>query len=739
MPPPSGGGDNFPLSINGSASSTRRHFPFTTRPLITVPPRRPALLLIAATLAFTPARAALDAPVSPRALPEVGWVLQLLADTSAAGKIISGQQEQVDWFGLDNEKNFDFVRTATGRTPAIRGFDFMFYTHSAAGRSGQRVSERALVWARRGGLVQLCAHWFVDTGSPAGSPKFYTKETTFDLRRALLDGTPENAEFLRELDLMAEELKKLRDARVPVIWRPFHECSGGWFWWGAQGAAPFVQAYRFMFDRYTRVHGLTNLIWCYNPTETPGALERWYPGDDVVDLIGLDIYPAAGTHPAYAAQYRQFRDFRAGRKPVALTENGAIPDLDAMAATGAAWASFCTWNGFESDAAQNPPDFLRRVYADPRVITLETMPDVYRRLSVPPAIAVTPAATTVGRGADVTLAVSATGTAPHTYQWRKDGADLSGATAATLTFANVSAADAAGYSVTVRNAFGSVASAPAALTVAPAPFLAPSSTLANLSTRGRLLTHGDVLIAGFVVGGAGAKNLLIRAVGPALSAFGVAGALADPVLTLVAGDGTLVAENDDWSGPFPAVGAFPLPPGGKDAALLVSLPPGAYTALVRSADAVSGGVALIEIYDAAPATASRLLNLSTRGTASAADPLITGFVIAGSSSRDLLLRAAGPALAAFGVPGALARPQLALTTPAGTILSANSAWSADPAEAPRLAAAFAQTGAFPFAAGSADAALLVRRPPGAATAITSGGGDTRGTVLVEIYETPAAP
>jgi mannan endo-1,4-beta-mannosidase len=215
-------------------------------------------------------------PSHPTALPEVGWVLELLRQTSGS-RILSGQQERIDWFGLDNEVNFDFVRRTTGLTPAVRGFDFMFYTHSAGGRQGQRAAERAIVWAERGGVVQFCVHWFVDTGSPVGNPKFYTNETTFDLRQALIAGTPENTELLREMDLMAEELKKLRDARVPVIWRPFHECSGGWFWWGAKGAEPFKQVYRLMFDRYTRLHGLTNLIWCYNPTETPGALEAWYP------------------------------------------------------------------------------------------------------------------------------------------------------------------------------------------------------------------------------------------------------------------------------------------------------------------------------------------------------------------------------------------------------------------------------------------------------------------------------
>jgi hypothetical protein len=702
------------------------------------------LLTLAYLLAPAPCGRAADAPVSPNALPEVGWVLELLRQTSGS-KILSGQQERIDWFGLDNEVNFDFVRRTTGLTPAVRGFDFMFYTHSAGGRQGQRAAERAIVWAERGGVVQFCVHWFVDTGSPVGNPKFYTNETTFDLRQALIAGTPENTELLREMDLMAEELKKLRDARVPVIWRPFHECSGGWFWWGAKGAEPFKQVYRLMFDRYTRLHGLTNLIWCYNPTETPGALETWYPGDDVVDLIGLDIYPSAGSHPHYADVYRRFRDFTGGRKPVTLTENGAIPDLDALFAAGAAWPSFCTWNGFESDPAQNSPDFLRRVYQDSRTVTLETMPDVYRRRSRPPVITLAPAAAATLAGSTVALAVTAEGGAPLSYQWTKDGALLPDAIGATLPFARIAAADAGAYAVTVRNAQGETRSPAVRLDVSDTtPPIGPRS-LANLSTRANLATHGDTLIVGFVVQGTGAKPLLLRAVGPALAGFGVSNTLPDPRITLVTSAGARVADNDTWSegadgsalaSTFAATGAFALPAGSRDAALLVALPPGAYTALVRSADAVSGGTVLAEIYDAAPGHAVRLVNLSARGSVAPNQALIAGFVVYPPGGSRFLIRAAGPALAEFGVAGALASPQLLLTSSSGVSLGSNAGWSGDPAQSAELARLSTQVGAFAFAAGSRDSALAAALAPAGYTAIVTGAGSARGVALIEVYQLP---
>jgi mannan endo-1,4-beta-mannosidase len=311
-----------------------------------------------------------DAPVSPNAQAGVVQLLHFLA-ASSGKHILAGQQETVDWYGRDNDGEMNYLLKHTGKLPAVRSFDFMFYSHSEESRRGQRVAERAIEWHRRGGLVAICFHWF------AGTPRshFYTKQSDFNLNHALIPGTRDHEEFIEEMDMIAEELKLLRDAGVPVIWRPFHEVSGGWFWWGAKGPEPFKLAWRTMFDRFTRVHGLNNLIWCYNPTEKRGALENWYPGDDVVDMVSLDVYPVLGNRPTYAAEYRRFRDFRNGRKVVALTENGPIPDPDRLFAEGAHWPFFNTWSGkFLTDGRTNPPAFLRRVYQHPRVITLDKLP-----------------------------------------------------------------------------------------------------------------------------------------------------------------------------------------------------------------------------------------------------------------------------------------------------------------------------------------------------------------------------
>ena len=262
--------------------------------------------------------------------------------------------------------------------------------------------------------------------------------------------------------------------------------------------------------------------------------------------------------------------------------------------------------------------------------------------------------------------------------------------------------------------------------------------LVNLATRGAVKAGGAQLIAGFVT--SGGRRLLVRAIGPALTTFGVPGALADPQLALFpAGESTAVAANNDWTDAtaFPLAGAFGLPAGSKDASLVFAVPAagGGYTANVSGVGGLTG-VGLVEVYDvtAGPATVDspRLINVATRGEVAAGAPLIAGFVLGGTQSRRVLLRAAGPALGALGVAPALADPVLALfrgTTP----VAENDDWSLGRSSA-AVAATAVRAGAFAFAEGSLDAALLVTLAPGAYTAVVTGGGEAGGVTLVEVYD-----
>ncbi len=267
------------------------------------------------------------------------------------------------------------------------------------------------------------------------------------------------------------------------------------------------------------------------------------------------------------------------------------------------------------------------------------------------------------------------------------------------------------------------------------------AVLLNVSARLRVV-EGDAsrsLIAGFVIAGAKAKRVLVRAIGPALTAFGVPGALADPHLRLYSSSGALVAENDNWAGndtsaAATSVGAFALSPGTRDAAVVITLAPGAYTLLVSPHG--GDGVALAEVYDVdgEPAPGgSAIINLSTRGQIDGdGNPLIAGFTVRGNGSRRVLIRGIGPALTKFGVGGALEDPTLKIYRD-GQLIAQNDDWTTAASE---IVAANSATGAFALAADSKDAAIVLALPPGAYTAVVSGVGDASGVGLVEVYDLP---
>ncbi|MFM9952682.1 MAG: sulfatase-like hydrolase/transferase [Opitutaceae bacterium] len=267
-----------------------------------------------------------------------------------------------------------------------------------------------------------------------------------------------------------------------------------------------------------------------------------------------------------------------------------------------------------------------------------------------------------------------------------------------------------------------------------------TARLVNIATRAAVGGAAGVPIPGFVIAGNGTKSVVVRAVGPTLGVFGVNGVLTDPRLSVVSGS-TTVATNDNWlpadAAAMTSAGAFSLPPGSKDAALVASLGAGDYTAPVTATDGGSG-VALVEIYDGALNSGASIVNASTRAFVGTGDSvLIPGFVVSGTGTIRLLVRAVGPTLAGFGVTGTLADPTITLYRGA-TVLATNDNWSSA-TNAAEITATAATVGAFPLPTGSNDAALVVVLPAGSYSAVVSGVGATTGTALVELYVAPAAP
>lgn len=274
---------------------------------------------------------------------------------------------------------------------------------------------------------------------------------------------------------------------------------------------------------------------------------------------------------------------------------------------------------------------------------------------------------------------------------------------------------------------------------APASAAAPDAKMVNISTRSYVGVGSSVMIAGFVVGGTEPKQVLIRASGPALAPFGVPNVLEDPVLVLYSG-GTQIGQNDDWGNDADRIeaaakriNAFAWTRESKDAALLVTLPPGGYTAHVTGKSG-TGGAALIEAYEADEgATTGRFVNISTRAEVRTADEImIAGFIIGGTSPKKVLIRASGPALNDFGLSSTLADPMLTVNSSQGQVAQ-NDDWGTDDQTA--IDTAVAQTGAFAWKRGSKDAAVVLTLLPGAYTALVRGKNGGTGLALIEVYET----
>lgn len=371
------------------------------------------------------------------------------------------------------------------------------------------------------------------------------------------------------------------------------------------------------------------------------------------------------------------------------------------------------------------------------VYVADSLNNTVRRLIsaavVAPAITAQPQGTTLVFDGSAVLTVAVSGNGPFTYQWYVSGVAITGATAPSYT-----ATSPGSYTVSVSNSAASTTSNPAVVSAA--------SRLINISSRALVGTGGGIAIAGFVIEGpAGVnKQVLIRGVGPALSQFGVTGVLAQPSISVYQGSSGVIASNTGWgnaSNPSEiatvasAVGAFALPNGSADSALLASLAPGDYSVQLSGVNSTTG-VGLIEVYEANTTDPTLLANISTRAqVGTGGNILIAGFVVQGSQPATVLVRAVGPALLSFSVTGFLAQPVLTVFNSGGTAIATNTGWSTN-SNAAQIAAVASQVGAFALPSGSADSALLLTLQPGSYSAQVTGTNGMTGIALVEVYQAP---
>ena len=315
-------------------------------------------------------------PCNKDAIKEVRNVLEYLAKLEG-NSIITGQHTQT----MEQEELAE-IQKITGKLPALCGFELLAYSPNIRLETADEeciteveqnrgTLEKAWEWAKKGGLITFTWHWFSPIGGKDKS--FYTENTDFDVTEAVKEGTPENIALCKDLDYMASLLQPFCDKHIPILWRPFHEAEGEWFWWGAKGPVAAKELYRFMYRYYTEKHHLDNLIWVWNSPVPEG-----YVGDEYCDIISRDIYPPAHAYGAFQDKYEELMQITEVKKGAALAETGIIPDADELIKTKTPWLWYMTWSkGFVLTEEFNERAALNRLYQHEYAVTLDKLPKVY--------------------------------------------------------------------------------------------------------------------------------------------------------------------------------------------------------------------------------------------------------------------------------------------------------------------------------------------------------------------------
>ncbi len=290
---------------------------------------------------------------NPNASPQAVALYDYLCSLPGKG-ILAGQQEFPVPRRCGNEMRY--LKAVTGKLPAIRGLDYI-------DNDFEGVTRRAKDWWKMGGIVSICWHW----GTPPDGVGYPSSQGQIDLEEALTEGTALHEGMLRQMDEAARALQKLCRAGVPVLWRPFHEFDGAWFWWGKGGPEAFIRLWRLMYDRFTHRFVLNNLIWVLG--YCGDVHDGWYPGDDYVDILGADTY----SEEQQTSIYYKAKAVAAGKFPLCFHENGPLPDPQVLQEQGMDWIWFLTWHNYHI-RQQNTRQRVREVYNHPYVITLDRLP-----------------------------------------------------------------------------------------------------------------------------------------------------------------------------------------------------------------------------------------------------------------------------------------------------------------------------------------------------------------------------
>ncbi len=286
-------------------------------------------------------------------------------------KIITGQHTQTNPM-----EEISYIRENTGHTPKLIGFELLSYSPNinyddATKECIKEVEENkgtlktALKVAKeKDAILTFSFHWFSPTGGRDKS--FYAKNTDFDPTRILTEGTEERNAFYRDMDSIAEELEVFKKEDIPILWRPFHESDGKWFWWGSRGCSVARELYKLMFNYFVNVKKLDNLLWIWNCRFREG-----YPGDEYVDVISVDIYLDRFKKTDYREEYKKLTAETSTNKVTSLAELGYLPDVAMLSKSNIPWAYFMTWSKeFIMGEKYNSLDSLKSMYSSDYSIKL---------------------------------------------------------------------------------------------------------------------------------------------------------------------------------------------------------------------------------------------------------------------------------------------------------------------------------------------------------------------------------
>jgi len=311
------------------------------------------------------------APCNPNATPEAKALLQYLVDISGK-KVLCGQESMYSDGAFPSTRD-KYVFQKTGKYPAIYTSDFGdVNTQNLPDRA--KVVTNAISYHEKGSIIALQYHMIQpDLADGAGFAAMNIKGSTYTkIDDILTEGSTLNTEFKKRLDEIAAYFNTLEKKGIAVMWRPFHEMNGDWFWWSYQ--TRFKDLWIYEWNYLTNTKKCNNLLWVFgvnyysNSTATSKeSAGYYYPGDRYVDILGCDVYTEYGH--SYSKMNHDDLVNIGGGKPIGFSENGTMPDIASIRTTQPQWAFWCTWWGFEGSGKGNTDALYTKNYSDASVIT----------------------------------------------------------------------------------------------------------------------------------------------------------------------------------------------------------------------------------------------------------------------------------------------------------------------------------------------------------------------------------